>query len=250
MKELGDLIRAARQQRGITLEQASAETRIRRQYLDAIEDGDLGTFPGTAYAAGFLRNYSTYLGLNSDEILQTYHAISPPQAVTIAPATTVGVERLRRRSRRRFMWLFAGVLMVILAAALIQRYNADQRGAAKPLMPPASTSGLPASAITHSSRAKGDQALHQSALNLPVAVIGVRAVQTAWVHVVVNGHQAYWGPISTGKYREWSGHRVKMSAHRGTAFQLRVDGSQAGLLSHANKRVVIVANPQTWYRTE
>ena len=249
MKELGQLIRAARKQKGVTLEQASAETRSKRQYLDAIEDGDLRIIPGTAYTTGFLRNYATYLGLNPDEVLQTYHAVSPPEVVSIEPATTVGAERLRRRSRRRITWVFATVLVVILGAALINRYNAQQHTAGSGYRPPVSTtSGFTPSSLSHHPGVNGDAAPHSHAVVHKQAMIRVRAMRTVWIHVVVNGRQVYWGPISANTHREWKGRKVKVSSHRGNELRVHVDGTHLGLMSQASGRVAIVAKPHTWHR--
>lgn len=247
MRELGELIRSARQQKGVSLSQASAETRIRRQYLDAIEDGDFRIFPGEAYATGFLRNYAGYLGLNQDEILQTYHAVGPSSAISIAPATTVGVERLKRRSRRRATWVFAGVVMVCLAAVLIWKYDNEYQASLKAPVAPKAISGLPAGVLTHPP--DGDQAPPLQSFRHAKGVIRVRAVHTAWIHVVVDGRQVYWSPLHVGATRKWRGKTVAVSAHRGTAFRLWVDGIPVGRMSHKRGHVTVTARPHTWHRT-
>ncbi len=40
MTKLGDILRAQREKKGITLEQAAADTRIREKFLKALEDSD------------------------------------------------------------------------------------------------------------------------------------------------------------------------------------------------------------------
>ena len=69
----GDL-RAARERVGWTLPDMAAALRIRSQYLEALEAGRLGDLPGNAYALGFLRTYSTALGLDSNEIARRFKA--------------------------------------------------------------------------------------------------------------------------------------------------------------------------------
>jgi cytoskeletal protein RodZ len=64
---LGDSLRQQREKRGITLDQAAADTRIREKFLKALEDGDEQSLPGAVYTKGFLRNYAEYLGLNDEE---------------------------------------------------------------------------------------------------------------------------------------------------------------------------------------
>lgn len=67
-------LRAARERLGWPLADAAATLRIRRVYLDALEDGDLSQLPGNAYALGFLRSYACALGLDPEEMLRRFKA--------------------------------------------------------------------------------------------------------------------------------------------------------------------------------
>lgn len=69
---LGEQLRAQRERKGITLEQAAADTRIREKFLKALEDGDYPSLPGAVYTRGFLRNYADYLDLGTDELVVLY----------------------------------------------------------------------------------------------------------------------------------------------------------------------------------
>ncbi len=62
-------LRRARQDLGRDLVRVSDDLKIRRVYLQAIEDGRFDDLPGATYAVGFVRAYATYLGLNSIEIV-------------------------------------------------------------------------------------------------------------------------------------------------------------------------------------
>ena len=72
MTSLGEQLRAQREKKGITLEQAAADTRIREKFLHALEEGDHRSLPGAVYTRGFLRNYSDYLDLDTDELIETF----------------------------------------------------------------------------------------------------------------------------------------------------------------------------------
>src|SRR4051812_39519824 len=73
MARLGEILRTEREKRGITLDQAAADTRIREKFLTALEDDDHKSLPGTVYTKGFLRNYAEYLGLGGDELVVLFH---------------------------------------------------------------------------------------------------------------------------------------------------------------------------------
>lgn len=70
--ELGAMMREMRQAMQRDLKDVAQELRIRRQYLEAIEDGRLDDLPGPAYTTGFLRAYSDYLGLDGEDIVNRF----------------------------------------------------------------------------------------------------------------------------------------------------------------------------------
>ena len=72
-ERLADRLVAARESKGVDLLRAERETKIRRQYLAAMERGAWEELPAGVYARGFLRNYAIYLGLDADEVLTAWN---------------------------------------------------------------------------------------------------------------------------------------------------------------------------------
>ncbi len=89
---IGPALRKARVQRGKSIEEASRETRIRAEYLRALEHEDFDNLLGQVYARGFLRSYSTYLGLDADRVLTVYNRHFGAPAPTL-PAPAPGPAR-------------------------------------------------------------------------------------------------------------------------------------------------------------
>ncbi len=69
MKTVGSILKEARAAKNITLDQAETATKIRLKFLQAIESDDYTVLPSLSYAKGFVKNYSEYLGLDSDMVL-------------------------------------------------------------------------------------------------------------------------------------------------------------------------------------
>jgi len=63
------VLRRARMTAGYELADIASALRIRLLYLEALEEGRFGDLPGTVYAAGFLRSYSEFLGLDPEEMV-------------------------------------------------------------------------------------------------------------------------------------------------------------------------------------
>ena len=74
------------------LETVASTLRIRQVYLQAIEDGRFSDLPGPTYAAGFVRAYAEFLGLDIPETMRRYREAalgSDRQAPLVAPSPVV-----------------------------------------------------------------------------------------------------------------------------------------------------------------
>ena len=70
---LGDLLRNARLQTGIQLEEVALRTYIKLPYLQALEDNLYAQLPAAVYTSGYIRQYAKLLGLDGNELVQRYH---------------------------------------------------------------------------------------------------------------------------------------------------------------------------------
>lgn len=66
-KKPGDILRNARKQRELTIEQASRQSRIKSSVLTAIETGATESIP-SVYLRGYIRNYARFLNVDSEEL--------------------------------------------------------------------------------------------------------------------------------------------------------------------------------------
>ncbi|MGP1274787.1 MAG: helix-turn-helix domain-containing protein [Caulobacterales bacterium] len=69
---VGDTLRQARLKHGWTLDSAAARTRIKRDYLEALEAMDPRGLPSRAYTIGYLRAYAGFLELNVSELVDQF----------------------------------------------------------------------------------------------------------------------------------------------------------------------------------
>ncbi len=88
-RSLGEWLRQQREELGISLEQAEADTRIRARYLQALESEELDALPDPVVGRGFLRNYAAYLGLDAGEATARYAQISAPPPADPLPGEAV-----------------------------------------------------------------------------------------------------------------------------------------------------------------
>ncbi|WP_066635349.1 helix-turn-helix domain-containing protein [Desulfolucanica intricata] len=67
--EIGSILRQTREAKGLSLQQAEEETKIRRKYLEALENEKFDVLPGPVYVKAFIKTYAKYLGLNGEELV-------------------------------------------------------------------------------------------------------------------------------------------------------------------------------------
>jgi cytoskeleton protein RodZ len=88
---IGQRLRKAREDRYLSLEKASEDTRIRRVFLQALESDDYSIIPSAAQGRGFLRNYSSYLGLDIDAMIAEIQKNAPPPEEVVGPLPEVNL---------------------------------------------------------------------------------------------------------------------------------------------------------------
>lgn len=69
---LGEKLRQARDERGISIAEVAEQTRISPHYLELIEQDDYRTLPGGIFNKGFVKSYAKYVGVDEAEALQDY----------------------------------------------------------------------------------------------------------------------------------------------------------------------------------
>ena len=72
---VGKILKQARQKHKVRdLNVIADELCIKPYLVEALEQGDFESFPSSCYATGFLKNYASYLGLDTKEVVGRYVA--------------------------------------------------------------------------------------------------------------------------------------------------------------------------------
>ena len=116
---LGPALKKVRERRGVSLAEASRDTRIRAEFLGALEDEDFDRLLGEVHVRGCLRSYATYLGVPADRVLEVYgehsaEAPASPQAPT--PPVDPDIRLPRRRDNARLVIMVASAVLVLAGA--------------------------------------------------------------------------------------------------------------------------------------
>lgn len=133
---IGAALRAAREFRGLSLQDVADSTRIRRAYLSAIEEMRLEDLPSRPFTIGYVRAYAKALGLDSEAAVNRFKADDPtPETELREP---VGVRKTG--DRRLGLGLTAGALVI----GAIVAWNLAQRGLSEAAPPAPAVAPAPA----------------------------------------------------------------------------------------------------------
>ncbi|WP_419961681.1 helix-turn-helix domain-containing protein [Psychrobacillus sp. BM2] len=122
MTELGARLKEARVAKGYSIDDLQEITKIQKRYLAGIEEGNYATMPGAFYVRAFIKQYAEAVGLNGDELLETYKLEIPSpsnEEITKSIPATPSRRTLGGRSSSKLMEIFPMVMVVVFVIAII-----------------------------------------------------------------------------------------------------------------------------------
>lgn len=217
----GRKLSEARRQRGWTLEEVADRIRVRREFLQALEEMNVKLLPGKAYALAFLRSYARELGIEEKSIVDQFQdecALSREDA-------TKPIRNPTSKPRRERPWMWAAGL-VVLAAGFVGWRALDTGGRTE------AQTRDPAVAAGPSVGGGSTQA---AAAGAERRVVEIRAVTEAWLEARgPDGTVFLSRTLQPGDvYRPDASPGWTLHARDGGAFELYVNGMSAGLLGTA-----------------
>lgn len=69
---LGEKLKKIREGAGVSLNEISKATKVRKVYLEKLEDGKFDELPPEVYVRGFLKSYAKYLGIELSDVMRLY----------------------------------------------------------------------------------------------------------------------------------------------------------------------------------
>ena len=73
MKEIGEKLKETREEIGISIDEAAEDLKLRPSQIENIESGNLEAFKDVFYLKYFIRDYSKYLGLDYEKMVDEFN---------------------------------------------------------------------------------------------------------------------------------------------------------------------------------
>ncbi|MFZ1804691.1 MAG: RodZ domain-containing protein [Nitrospira sp.] len=72
MESVGEFFKQVRETKGLTVDEVASKTRIRTDFVKALEDGNFAKLPDQVFAKGFVRSYARSLGLDEEDAIHRF----------------------------------------------------------------------------------------------------------------------------------------------------------------------------------
>ena len=111
---LGQVLKAGRTARGLTLEQMSTELRIEVRQLHALEEDQFERIGPPVFVKGYVRHYAQRVGLDYGDLLSLYYKQAENRDVPVQPSRSI----MLRDERQITVWIVAALVLVAVLVAL------------------------------------------------------------------------------------------------------------------------------------
>ncbi|WP_371371194.1 helix-turn-helix domain-containing protein [Sporomusa aerivorans] len=210
MQTVGELLRAERLKKGLSIKDVESSISIRALYLNAIEEGNFGIIPGEVYLKGFIRNYATFLGLDPQAILEIYRQGKGQAAESVAEPEKSEAKPVKpsQSGGGLLKWTSGAIILAGIVAGIVWWSTGNQKPDVAPPPPAAQqqqtgTKQPPTPpAAPNSPSASQNQSAAQSK---PVAKVTVTAKYNSqcWTQILADGKEVYEGIPKSGETLTW-----------------------------------------------
>jgi cytoskeletal protein RodZ len=127
--ELGTLLKKARQEKGLSLDDIQEETKIRKKYLEAIEENNFDILPGNVYLKVFIKGYAREVDINYQALLENYPILNIKEEKEsnlqkdYLNGTKVSSSNQNHNKKNPLKIIFIILLLLFLGAAAVYTYQ-------------------------------------------------------------------------------------------------------------------------------
>ncbi len=268
MEPIGEKLKKARLEKGLTLEEVHRKTKIHLNVLKAIEEGSLVNF-SPVYIKGFLKIYCKFLGIEYSDSLFDHKQIQPslkpaaqekikmPLPIDTAPIWDPALKFIRSKIKAI---LFIGIIFI----AALGLFNLGKFITLKARHMPKRTAVSARQVSSQARQEKKSEAARprKLATQKPAAVLpkpqlqqkpeetvisgirlGIRAKEDCWMQVKTDGKTIFQNILKKGRFENWQAKdKIELSLGNAGVVELEVNGkfiSSLGRRGQAVKNILI-----------
>jgi cytoskeletal protein RodZ len=186
---VGERLKAAREAKGLSLEDIAAQTRIPQRHLESIETADWEKLPAPTYTVGFAKSYASAVGLDRTDIGDQLREEMGGQRFASSQSEVIeAADPARTMPKWLVLSAVAAVILLIIVMSLLNRRSLEEPTPATPV------AEAPAAAPAAAPRRAPPAAA--AAAQGPVVLT---ATAPAWLRVTDQGKKLFEGMLQPGQ---------------------------------------------------
>jgi cytoskeletal protein RodZ len=186
----GERLRAAREEKGLSLEDVAAQTRIPQRHLESIETAEWAKLPAPTYTIGFAKSYASAVGLDRADIGEQLRSEIGGSRPAI---TTAEVFEPADPARTMPKWLVFGAIAAVLVLVLLMSWLSKRS------LEPADEASTNAPAAVATAPAQTPLATPAPAPATAQGPVVLSASEPAWIQIKDQGRTLFEGQLAPGQ---------------------------------------------------
>jgi len=229
MASAGEILRSARQQRNLSVDEVSQRTKIRPKIIDAMERDDFAALPAT-YMQAFIRTYAQFLGVQDLPDLPSGMSVSKLHAPATVPGAAPSAPRdvsapnamtsynfssrqAKTTTEQALKWIYGAVAVLVCSAVYVWFYGnpfAEPQDDQPTVQQLQVTNELPAGSalIITEKRDAASATLNPTIAAGDSLILEARALDNAWMSVVMDKRRSEQQMLEAGKTYRWAAEKL------------------------------------------
>jgi len=244
---VGERLRVAREEKGLSLDDVARQTRIPIRHLEHIERGEWDALPAITYSVGFARSYATAVGLDGPAVgAELREQLSGARSTAAGPAAYYEPADPARVPPRSIAIVAAILAVLLIAGYLFWRHEAvgnapDEAQIADRTTP----ADAPQNPAPQPKTAPAGQPAQPAAA--PTGPVVLAATQDVWMRVTdgSNPKALFQGTLKAGQTYAVPANAQAPTVRTGRAdaVTVAIGGKPAGPLGPPNKTLSVSLRP-------
>lgn len=208
MASLGQQLKKAREERGVSIHDIAAATHLGARFLQAIENDDYKILPGGVFNRAFVRKFARHVGMDEEQAVRLYEEQLRESGGEPEKSSYLGLgDEMEAKASSGNSALLTGILIVLLGAIGAAVYLAFFRGSDELTVAPVSVS-TPTPQPTETPMPVESPGASPTATPTPENISGLRLQITAgqedcWISFRTDGGKNEQATIARGETREF-----------------------------------------------
>jgi cytoskeletal protein RodZ len=235
-ESLGKYLQRERETRKISLRRVADHTRVREQFLRAIEEDQFHLLPSGTYVKGFLLAYAKYIGLDPNEVLLRYESLLKEEAG--GDREVLPERKISKISwNRKYLMAIGGAIAVSLIAVYYFLYLCKPSVESIPVKPETKEPFAPVLPLKTSEKASSPE---EKPLSLQL-----KAVERTWVRLQVDNQPDQEILFNPGESSLHQGlKQIRLIVGNAGGLDLIFNGKMLGRFGKSGEVVTLIFTPQ------